>query len=324
MNTSGTFRKQLSFLLALAICAVLLAGCNTSGATPLSPDGGEALTYQMEIVLLGKKTEGSVDGQGKLRTYLESSSNDGEISLSIREDTTLLDKNGKPLSFIEATIVSNPLPPPEGAHIVGAVYDLKPQGATFDPPLVLTLAYDPEQLPEGARESDIYILPYDEDAGWGESSYKRVDTENHRVATYVNHSARFAVLVSASPEDKPASGASSEMYDRVEVVYFHRPSRCYSCEYAEAATQFTLESYFAEELASGKLAWKTVNLGDDANAAIVEQYGAHTSSLFINGVKGNTEHIEEVIEIWFLIGKDNEVVNLLKSKIDRYLSEEEL
>ena len=317
MNASNTFRKQLSLLITLIICAVLFAGCNASPTTPLSPDGREPLTHQIEIAMLGAKTEALVDSQGKLSAYFESSSNDGEISLSINGDTTLLDKKGEPLSFIEATIDSNPLPPPENAQIVGAIYDLRPQGATFNPPLKFTLSYDPADLPLNAKESDVYIASYIEGAGWGKSYYKMLDTETHRVTTYINQSAKFAVLVpvKANSPEPPGNGV-------VEIVYFHRPQRCSGCVYAETGTQYTLENYFAGELVSGRIVFKVINLGDKANTAIVEHYGAYTSSLFINSIRGDTKHIEEVKEIWFLLGKDSEFVTLVKSKIDRYLSGE--
>jgi len=108
--------------------------------------------------------------------------------------------------------------------------------------------------------------------------------------------------------------------DTVEVVYFHRPQRCSGCIYAETATRYTLENYFADELANGTIVFKAINLGDKANAAIIEHYGAYTSSLFINSIKGGVEHIEEVTEIWFLLGKDSEFVSIVKSKIDYYLN----
>jgi len=123
---------------------------------------------------------------------------------------------------------------------------------------------------------------------------------------------------------EPATSSVPSNVDVLEVVYFHRPQRCSGCVYAETGTRHTLETYFAEELKSGKIVFKVINLGDEANAAIFEHYGAYTSSLFINSIEGDTEHIEEVKEIWFLLGKDSEFVSLIKSKIDYYLSGEKL
>jgi len=101
-----------------------------------------------------------------------------------------------------------------------------------------------------------------------------------------------------SPATPPTSNNSSGPADRVEVVYFHRTQQCYTCRYAEEGTRYTVETYFGDELASGKLTFQSIDVQDSKNAAIVEKYGAYTSSLFINTVKDGTDHIEQVTDIW--------------------------
>lgn len=119
------------------------------------------------------------------------------------------------------------------------------------------------------------------------------------------------------PLDKPSAPA-----DRVEVVYFHRARRCYSCLYVEEWTRYTIEAYFEDELASGKVNFEVLSVEDKENTAIVKKYGAFTSSLFINTLKDGTDHIEEATEIYFLIGNDEAFVEALKSKIEESLKGE--
>jgi len=107
--------------------------------------------------------------------------------------------------------------------------------------------------------------------------------------------------------------------DVVEVIYFHRTPRCNSCTYAENGTRYTLETYFKEELASDRISFKSVNVGDKENAAIVKKYGAFSSSLFINTIKDGTDHIAEVKEIWFVLGKDKTFIEVVKGKIEESL-----
>jgi hypothetical protein len=107
--------------------------------------------------------------------------------------------------------------------------------------------------------------------------------------------------------------------DYVEVVYFHRTQRCYSCRYAGDTTERTVETYFAKELATGKLVFKTVDVQDKANAAIVKRYGAYGSSLYMNEVVGGVDHIEQVTEIWYHLGDDEAFEQLVKGEIERYL-----
>jgi len=126
---------------------------------------------------------------------------------------------------------------------------------------------------------------------------------------------------SPAPEAPPTSDTSSVLADRVEVVYFHRAQRCSSCIYAETGIRYTVETYFKDELANGKVILKVVNVGDKENVTIVEKYGAFTSSLFINTIRDGTDHIEEVTEIWFVLGNDEAFVEVVKSKIERSLEE---
>ena len=115
---------------------------------------------------------------------------------------------------------------------------------------------------------------------------------------------------------------SSSPADRVDVVYFHRTQQCYSCRYAEEGTRHTVETYFADELASGKLTFQSLDVQDSENAAIVQKYGAYGSQLFINTVKDGTDHIGQVTDIWLVIGKDEAFVEVVKDRIEKSLNGE--
>jgi len=81
-----------------------------------------------------------------------------------------------------------------------------------------------------------------------------------------------------------------------------------------------LENYFSDELANDKVIFKMVNVEDKKNDNIIQKYGAFTSSLFINTIIDNTDHIEEVKEIWFILGEDKEFVELVRGKIEESLA----
>jgi len=86
--------------------------------------------------------------------------------------------------------------------------------------------------------------------------------------------------------------------DRVDVVYFHRPQRCKTCICFEERISYVVNTYFQEELASGKLTFEILNLGDEENALIASKYCAISSQLFINTVSEGVDHIEDIQEIW--------------------------
>ena len=125
-----------------------------------------------------------------------------------------------------------------------------------------------------------------------------------------------------SPTTPPPSDTPVGPADRVEVVYFHRAQRCYSCYYAEDGINYTVETYFADELASGKVTFKVINVADEGNATIVNKYGAYTSSLFINTVRDGADHIEEVTDIWLFLGNDEVFTEVVKNKIEKSLEGE--
>ena len=185
--------KMLKAMLVIVSTAVLvIAGCSPV-STPQAEDGEEQSAYRLEVNLLGEESEFLVDSSGAIKSKVELSSADGGIGLSIDEGTVLLDQDGEPLRFIEVTVESDPPVPPEDAHIVGKAYNLEPQGAAFSPQLWLTLSYDPEEMPEGARENDLYIA-YHDGAEWLKLPYKRVDNSGHSVTTQVYNFTTFAVL----------------------------------------------------------------------------------------------------------------------------------
>ena len=128
---------------------------------------------------------------------------------------------------------------------------------------------------------------------------------------------------SPAPEAPSTSDTSPVPADKVEVVYFHRAQRCSRCIYAESGTRYTLETYFQDELASGKVTFEVFNVEDEENAPIVNKYSAFTSSLFINTIRDGTDHIEEVTDIWLVVGDDEAFVEIVKSNIERSLSGEE-
>lgn len=203
-------RNIILSLLALSLFWVL-AGCQ-SDVSPQTTTSEPA--FELKVDILGRTHTIFLDDEGRLIVSAALASSDAAVILSIDENTRLLNKDGKPLSSIWMKTEQEQLAPPEDAHIIGAVYSLEPKDATSDPPLELTLSYDLNELPQGVRESDVYIAPYDEDTGWGRYSYKRVDTEKNRVTTQIDRLTRYAVLapiIPASPEPAPKPPSAPDL-----------------------------------------------------------------------------------------------------------------
>ena len=109
--------------------------------------------------------------------------------------------------------------------------------------------------------------------------------------------------------------------DVVEVVYFHRAQRCSGCIHAQDTTEYTLNTYFADELENGEIVFMALNLQDANNSAMVQKFGAYTSSLFLNDVEGGVDDIEELTDVWFVLWDDEEFVDVLKTAIEECLAD---
>jgi peroxiredoxin len=200
--------KLLKVLLGILSIPVLfswlaIASCSTNNiSTPAS-------TYQLEVNLLGEEHLFPIDGQGVLGSNLEVSSADGKIGLSLDKGATLLGKDGQPLQFIHGQIAPSPPPSPEDAYIVSSVYNLEPKGATFDPQLLLTLSYHPQELPEGLADSDLYIAYYSGN-DWCKVRYRKPDDQPHSVTTHLYdlNFTTFAILGPklTPPTHQPSTG----------------------------------------------------------------------------------------------------------------------
>jgi hypothetical protein len=96
----------------------------------------------------------------------------------------------------------------------------------------------------------------------------------------------------------PEQTQQSESSAVVEVVYFHTSQRCVTCLCFEERVTSVIEHDFDNEIKSGKLVYKIINVMDEDNAQIVAKYNAYGSQLFINKIVDNKDNIDDIIEIW--------------------------
>jgi hypothetical protein len=165
------------------------------GFTIPSYEGGDDAaprqTTTVEIIGLSSTTSLKVDDDGIAQETVQLTSPDGIATITVAKETKLLNAQGKPLDILSATRVTSPPPAPPGTAIASA-YSFGPEGAAFSPPIVLTLSYDPLELPKGVEENDLYI------AYWNGYQWLKlestVDTIMKTVSAVVSHFSQFALL----------------------------------------------------------------------------------------------------------------------------------
>jgi hypothetical protein len=122
----------------------------------------------------------------------------GQAVLTIARGTTALTATGGPLQSITVDEVRFNIPPaPAGAYIVGSAYDYSPDGATFSPPITLTLKYDPGLLPGAVDASKLVIAYYDTATSKLVVLPSTVDMVDNTVTAQTSHFTMFAVYAAA-------------------------------------------------------------------------------------------------------------------------------
>ena len=136
-----------------------------------------------------------IDEEGIITEKVCGKSGDGNLELCIDEGTTTLTEDGNPISEITIEEMEATPPPPQGANIIGLTYDLGPDGATFDPPVQVTITYDPADIPEGVAAEDLVIAWWDEDAGvWVVLDDITVDPVTHTITGRISHLTPFTII----------------------------------------------------------------------------------------------------------------------------------
>lgn len=79
----------------------------------------------------------------------------------------------------------------------------------------------------------------------------------------------------------------------VQVIDFHSTKRCPTCNAIEKQSRETIEKNFKAELGNGTIIFKTVNIDEEANSKLAEEFEASGTSLFINIlVNGQSEKVD--------------------------------
>jgi len=168
---------------------------------------------------------GVIDEDGVVQEDVDYVTPDGALEISIKAGTILKTADGEPLQSIEVIEICDGLLPPApfGAYIIGCAYDLKPDGAVFDPPITITIHYDTILIPDGVAEEDMVIARCNMSmeqwlatssmvyTSW-EALTSDVDIMNHTVTADASHLTLFAVYAPApeGPITSPSPTATSE------------------------------------------------------------------------------------------------------------------
>jgi hypothetical protein len=88
------------------------------------------------------------------------------------------------------------------------VYEFGPQGAGFDPPILLTIKYNEADIPAGMLDSSLGIAFREGDGGIYEIIDCQVDTEANKITAFISHFSQYAIISVPRPAEFVLSGLS--------------------------------------------------------------------------------------------------------------------
>ena len=113
-----------------------------------------------------------------------------------------------------------------------------------------------------------------------------------------------------------------EPAQKVEVFLFHRTQRCVTCIAIGKLSGQTVNEWFGQEVLSGKVVFREVNVDEPQNKELAEKFKASGSALFINAIRGGSDNIQEDVNVWRLTGDEVAFKNYLAGKINGLLGKQ--
>jgi len=109
--------------------------------------------------------------------------------------------------------------------------------------------------------------------------------------------------------------------DKLEIYHFHGTHQCYSCITVGAYAEETVNTYFADELKSGRIVFGHINGELPENQDLVAKYGVTSASLWLGTyAKDGQFSAEQNTNVWYKISNKEEYMNYLKGIIEQKLA----
>ncbi len=109
------------------------------------------------------------------------------------------------------------------------------------------------------------------------------------------------------------------------VYYFHGDVRCATCHKLESYAKETLDTYFADALAEGKIRWQTVNVERPQNSHFIKDYQLVTKSVVISKIRqGEQVNWQNLDRIWQEVGDEQGYIDYMRDSILEFMEDRKL
>ena len=126
-------------------------------------------------------------------------------------------------------------------------------------------------------------------------------------------------MTTVKPTESDNTVTNKIQADKVQVFLFHATQRCTTCIAIGRLAGATVNEYFQNELQSGKIEFREINIDLPENKELAQKFQASGSALFINVIYDGQDHISEDATVWRLATNETQFKSYLKDKIDNLL-----
>ncbi|MBN1364084.1 MAG: hypothetical protein JW976_04680 [Syntrophaceae bacterium] len=116
--------------------------------------------------------------------------------------------------------------------------------------------------------------------------------------------------------------AQSSPQAKVIAYYFHGSFRCVTCTNMEKYSKEAIEANFKDDLASGSLEFKAVNVEERNNEHFVDDYKLYTKSLVLSLAKDGKElKSKNLDKIWELVRNKQKFMDYVIGEIKEFMKD---
>lgn len=130
------------------------------------------------------------------------------------------------------------------------------------------------------------------------------------------------ILANQIPQSMPTQTIITALpsgSEKIEVLHFHATQQCISCINIGKFTKAVIEEKFPEEMKSGKITFKTINIDLPENYKIANDYKVSGSALYINAIKDGNDNREEDTTVWRLVTNEAQLKSYFEAKLKALL-----
>jgi hypothetical protein len=161
--------------------------------------GGVSSPPTNKVVISGLNSTADVDldASGRAISANILKTTDDKVRFEIGKNTLLLNSQGALLSNLSVSVLTSP-PQPPPQNVILLAYEFGPQGAVFNPPLNLTLTFNPDTFAQPLDETMLRL------AYWSGSDWvtleSQIDITTGTIHAQISHFSQYALLGRVIPK----------------------------------------------------------------------------------------------------------------------------